>query len=148
MPTYCPVMSNQSYSFAAVNDENLIAPHIPSTSASSDATSLTKPSVKPLRIARIRRTMIMRSIQFMVQVMIFVKIGKSRRKLKRFEEGLVKFVYYYKLFIPMYMRLYNPEVFQGNLRKKHYFEGWYYKHVSQGLSCTFSFIPGISVLTK
>jgi tocopherol cyclase len=45
------------------------------------------------------------------------------------------------------MRLYNPEVFQGNLRKKHYFEGWYFKNVSRDLSYTFSFIPGVS-LTK
>jgi hypothetical protein len=44
----------------------------------------------------------------------------------------------------MYLRLFNPEVFQGNLRKKHYFEGWYFKHVTQDLSCTFSFIPGVS----
>jgi tocopherol cyclase len=46
----------------------------------------------------------------------------------------------------MYMRLYNPEVFQGNLRKKHYFEGWYFKNVSQDLSYTFSFIPGVSLV--
>jgi tocopherol cyclase len=46
----------------------------------------------------------------------------------------------------MNLRLYNPEVFQGNLRKKHYFEGWYFKHVTQDLSRTFSFIPGVSLV--
>ena len=41
--------------------------------------------------------------------------------------------------------IYKPEVFQGNLKKKNYFEGWYYKHVSADLRHTFSFIPGISL---
>jgi hypothetical protein len=45
----------------------------------------------------------------------------------------------------MFLRLYNPELFQGNLRKKHYFEGWYFKHVTPDLSNTFSFIPGVSL---
>ena len=35
--------------------------------------------------------------------------------------------------------------FQGNLKKKNYFEGWYFKHVSHDLSKVFSFIPGISL---
>lgn len=46
------------------------------------------------------------------------------------------------------IRLYNPPVFQGNLKKKNYFEGWYYKHVSHGLEHVFSFIPGISLNDK
>jgi hypothetical protein len=46
----------------------------------------------------------------------------------------------------MYLRLYNPGVFQGNLRKKNYFEGWYFKHVTSDLSSTFSFIPGVSLV--
>jgi hypothetical protein len=45
----------------------------------------------------------------------------------------------------MYLRLYNPEAFQGNLKKKHYFEGWYFKQVTNDLSCTFSVIPGVSL---
>ena len=44
------------------------------------------------------------------------------------------------------IRLYNPGVFQGNLRKKNYFEGWYFKQVTKDLSHTFSFIPGISLV--
>jgi hypothetical protein len=46
----------------------------------------------------------------------------------------------------MCLRLYNPEVFQGNLRKKHYFEGWYFKQVTRDQSHTFSFIPGVSLV--
>jgi tocopherol cyclase len=46
----------------------------------------------------------------------------------------------------MCLRWYNPEVFQGNISKKHYFEGWYFKHVTQDLSYTFSFIPGVSLI--
>lgn len=45
----------------------------------------------------------------------------------------------------MLRRLYNPEFFQGNLKKKHYFEGWYFKQVTKDQSYTFSFIPGVSL---
>jgi len=47
----------------------------------------------------------------------------------------------------MISRIFRPEIFQGNLRKKNYFEGWYFKHVSQNLDHVWSFIPGVS-LTK
>jgi len=46
----------------------------------------------------------------------------------------------------MLRRLYNPEIFQGNLKKKNYFEGWYFKQVTQDRSYTFSFIPGVSLV--
>lgn len=42
-------------------------------------------------------------------------------------------------------KVFKPEVFQGSLRKRNYFEGWYFKHVSADNSKTFSFIPGISL---
>jgi len=45
------------------------------------------------------------------------------------------------------MKLYNPIIFQGNLNKKRYFEGWYFKHVSANLDHVYSFIPGVA-LTK
>jgi hypothetical protein len=45
----------------------------------------------------------------------------------------------------MLFRLYNPEVFQGSLRKKRYFEGWYFKHVTRDQSHTISIIPGVSL---
>ncbi len=47
----------------------------------------------------------------------------------------------------MNLKVYKPEIFQGNLKKKNYFEGWYFKHVSSDLKHVLSFIPGIS-LTK
>lgn len=43
------------------------------------------------------------------------------------------------------MKLFHPELFQGNLRKKRYFEGWYFKHVSYDLSSVYAFIPGVSL---
>jgi hypothetical protein len=45
----------------------------------------------------------------------------------------------------MIFRIYKQSVFQGNLKKKNYFEGWYFKHVSQDLQHVFSIIPGISL---
>lgn len=43
------------------------------------------------------------------------------------------------------MNILNPVVFQGKLSNKHYFEGWYFKHVSKNLAYVYSFIPGISL---
>ncbi len=48
----------------------------------------------------------------------------------------------------MTLRIYHPEIFQGNMKKKHYFEGWYYKHVTHDLKQVWSFIPGISLNDK
>lgn len=45
----------------------------------------------------------------------------------------------------MIIKLYKPEVFQGNLNQSNYFEGWYFKHVSQDLNHVYSFIPGVSL---
>ena len=45
----------------------------------------------------------------------------------------------------MILRIYRPEVFQGNLKNKNYFEGWYFKHVSHDLKQVWSFIPGVSL---
>ncbi len=43
------------------------------------------------------------------------------------------------------MKTFNPEVFQGKLSKKNYFEGWYFKQVSKDLEHVYSFIPGVSL---
>jgi hypothetical protein len=43
------------------------------------------------------------------------------------------------------MSIFKPEVFQGNLSNKQYFEGWYFKHVSKNKEHVYSFIPGISL---
>jgi len=45
----------------------------------------------------------------------------------------------------MSFSIYKPEVFQGSLKNKKYFEGWYFKHVSSDLKHVWSFIPGISI---
>ncbi|MBE3085844.1 MAG: hypothetical protein IMZ64_06470 [Bacteroidetes bacterium] len=45
----------------------------------------------------------------------------------------------------MNLLIYRPEIFQGNLKKKNYFEGWYFKHVSLDLNHVWSFIPGVSL---
>lgn len=43
------------------------------------------------------------------------------------------------------MKVFRPWVFQGSMRRKNYFEGWYFKHVSADRSRVWSFIPGISL---
>lgn len=43
------------------------------------------------------------------------------------------------------MRLFHPEVFQGNVKANRYFEGWYFKHVSDDRGHVYSFIPGIAL---
>lgn len=45
----------------------------------------------------------------------------------------------------MLRKIRYPILFQGNLKKKHYFEGWYYKQVSKDKREVISFIPGISL---
>lgn len=42
------------------------------------------------------------------------------------------------------MKQYHQENFQGNVDKKHYFEGWYYKQVTKDTNQTLVVIPGIS----
>ena len=46
------------------------------------------------------------------------------------------------------MRLYkifHPSIFQGHLKKKNYFEGWFLKHCSANLAYVLSLIPGIAL---
>ncbi len=42
-------------------------------------------------------------------------------------------------------KLYHPEIFQGDLKKKNYFEGWYYKIVTADESQAIAIIPGVSI---
>ena len=42
-------------------------------------------------------------------------------------------------------KIFHPEIFQGTLKKKNYFEGWYFKHVSSEGENAFAVIPGISL---
>jgi hypothetical protein len=47
------------------------------------------------------------------------------------------------------MRNYRyPEAFQGNLKKKHYYEGWYNKIVNKNLDFSYAFIPTIAIDKK
>jgi tocopherol cyclase len=48
----------------------------------------------------------------------------------------------------MSFRICHPEIFQGNLKMKNYFEGWYFKQVSHDLNNVWSFIPGVSLTVK
>ncbi|QWC00185.1 hypothetical protein KHQ88_01060 [Mycoplasmatota bacterium] len=45
----------------------------------------------------------------------------------------------------MFKKINNPILFQGHLKKKQYFEGWYYKIVSQNGDYSLALIPGISL---
>jgi tocopherol cyclase len=42
-------------------------------------------------------------------------------------------------------KIFHPEVFQGSLKKRNYFEGWYFKNVSADTRIAFAVIPGISI---
>lgn len=44
-----------------------------------------------------------------------------------------------------FRKLYHPELFQGSLKRKRYFEGWYFKQVSQDCSRALACIPGIAL---
>ncbi len=43
------------------------------------------------------------------------------------------------------MKLFRPWAFQGSIKRKNYFEGWYFKQVSANRETVYSFIPGISL---
>lgn len=45
----------------------------------------------------------------------------------------------------VFKKMIKPILFQGDLKKKNYFEGWYYKQVSENQKNVISFIPGISL---
>lgn len=42
-------------------------------------------------------------------------------------------------------KLFHPEIFQGKFKKKHYFEGWYFKLIDQSMEHALAIIPGISM---
>lgn len=45
----------------------------------------------------------------------------------------------------MFNKINNPILFQGDLKSKNYFEGWYFKQVSADCKSVLSLIPGISL---
>ena len=42
-------------------------------------------------------------------------------------------------------KIFHPEIFQGSLKGKNYFEGWYFKHVTGSGDKAFAVIPGVSL---
>jgi tocopherol cyclase len=42
-------------------------------------------------------------------------------------------------------KIFHPEMFQGHLKKKNYFEGWFLKHCSANQGNVISIIPGIAL---
>ena len=59
--------------------------------------------------------------------------------------SLVKFVDYPKIQAYKAKKSKNSSMFQGNKKTKKYFEGWYFKMVSQDEESILSVIPGISI---
>jgi tocopherol cyclase len=49
------------------------------------------------------------------------------------------------MIIPYLQKKLHPALFQGSLRKKNYFEGWYFKQISGDHENMAAFIPGISL---
>lgn len=45
----------------------------------------------------------------------------------------------------MLEKVHDPMLFQGNLKRSNYFEGWYYKQVSADQKTSLNFIPGVSL---
>ena len=45
----------------------------------------------------------------------------------------------------MLKKVQKPILFQGNLKKTNYFEGWYFKHVTANQKTSLSFIPAVSL---
>lgn len=45
----------------------------------------------------------------------------------------------------MLKKIRQPILFQGHMKKKNYFEGWYYKQVTADGKVSLSFIPGVSL---
>jgi hypothetical protein len=42
-------------------------------------------------------------------------------------------------------KIFHPSIFQGNLKKRNYFEGWFLKHVTEDQTQVISVIPGIAL---
>lgn len=45
----------------------------------------------------------------------------------------------------MFKKIFHPFLFQGNMNKNKYFEGWYYKFVTSDINYSIAVIPGISL---
>lgn len=45
----------------------------------------------------------------------------------------------------MIRKIFNPELFQGSLRRHNYFEGWYFKLIDREMAGAIAVIPGVSL---
>jgi len=87
----------------------------------------------------------MRLFRFSVFLVLLIFFGNLKPVSAQQLRGEVKFSEH--KFIPGYgaKKAGNPEMFQGNKKKKRYFEGWYFKMVSEDGQSILSIIPGISL---
>lgn len=87
----------------------------------------------------------MRLSHFSVFFVLLIFFGNFKPLSAQQLPGEVKFSEH--KFIPGYgaKKAGNPEMFQGNKKKKKYFEGWYFKMVSGDGQSILSIIPGISL---
>ena len=72
-------------------------------------------------------------------------LGNGLTFLSQNNISLVKFIDYPKVQAYKAKKSKNSSMFQGNKKTKKYFEGWYFKMVSQNEGSILSIIPGISI---
>ena len=75
----------------------------------------------------------------------FNDFGNGLTFISQNNNSLVKFVDYPKVQTYKAKKSKNSSMFQGNKKTKKYFEGWYFKMVSQDELSILSVIPGISI---
>lgn len=73
-----------------------------------------------------------------LSLLFLVALGQGIEKNVQFSQHKYLPAYGFK-------KLGNTQVFQGNKKKKTYFEGWYFKMVSKDTKAIISIIPGISL---
>lgn len=78
-------------------------------------------------------------------LLILMFLGNGLTFLSQNNRSLVKFVDYTKVQAYKAKKSKNSSMFQGNKKTKKYFEGWYFKMVSQDELSILSVIPGISI---
>mgnify|MGYP006963481750 CR=1 FL=1 len=78
-------------------------------------------------------------------LLILMFLGNGLTFLSQNNISLIKFVDYPKVQAYKAKKSKNSSMFQGNKKTKKYFEGWYFKMVSQDEISILSVIPGISI---
>ena len=78
-------------------------------------------------------------------ILILMFLGTGLTFLPQNNSSLVKFIDYPKVKSYKVSKNKNSSMFQGNKKTKKYFEGWYFKMVSQDEGSILSVIPGISI---